>query len=150
MSVTYQRELFSSVIDEAMPLLVLNWDEIETHKHIPLDVDVETYCKLQDADLLRIFTVRKDEILIGYACFVVATSMHHRGSKQARQDVVFVLPEYRRANIGIGLIKFCDEQLQAEGVQMVYQFVKRTRDFSAVLAHLGYEQIETVHAKRLN
>jgi hypothetical protein len=69
---------------------------------------------------------------------------------QATQDILFVLPEYRKGRVGIGLIKYCDQQLGAEDVQVVYQHVKLAHNFGPVLERMGYEAVDIIYAKRLN
>ena len=67
------------------------------------------------------------------------------------QDILFLLPEFRGSTVGFRLVKFCDEQLRAEGVQVVYQHVKNAHPMlGAVLSRVGYEPVETIYAKRLD
>ncbi len=52
--------------------------------------------------------------------------------------------------LGARFIQWCDEQLTAEAVQVVYQHVKLAYDFGSLLTRLGYEPIETVWGRRLD
>lgn len=150
MAVVYQREAFVDVFDELGPLLESHYLEIAHYQDIPLDVDVEAYAAVDRVGFLRIFTARDDGAIIGYCAFVVKNSLHYRGSKQASQDVLYLDPDYRGLEHGSGLIEFCDEQLRAEGVQVVYQHVKHKHDFGPLLKYLGYEPIETIYGRRLD
>lgn len=146
-----QRETFLDVFDEAVPLLQAHWREIATFQDIPLDVDVARYTMLEAAGALRIFTVRVDGRLVGYACFIVGANMHYRGSLQAVQDVLYVERTARGAMHGLRLLRHCDEALRAEGVQVVVQHVKNAHPALGRLAmHQGYEPVETLYVKRLD
>lgn len=117
---------------------------------IPLAPNVAGYCAAEDAGLLRCFTAYEGGVLIGYRVLFVARNPHYE-STQASADVLFVRPEYRDRGRALELIRFSDCELAAEGVDVVYQNVPRARDFGPVLRRfLGYEAVETVHAKRLN
>jgi hypothetical protein len=145
---SYQREPLEPVMWEAKPLLERHWAEVAHFKDIALEPDVELYRKLEESGALRVYTMRKDGELTGYAVFMVKTNLHYRQSLQAQQDILYVDPGERLA--GAFFIMYCDEQLRAEGVQAVYHHVKMAIDFGPLLARLGYTPIETIWCKRLD
>lgn len=153
-SVVMQREAFADVIDEALPLLQRHWREVSHYIDIPLDIDRLGYTRLDAAGLLRIYTVRAGlgGKLIGYAAYVVGKNGHYQGSGlQAKQDVIYVEPDVRGAFVGSKLVKFADEMLRAEGVQVVYQHVKLAhRALGRILERAGYEKIEMIYGRRLD
>jgi hypothetical protein len=148
MKATFKRERAHDLWAEITPLLEMHWIEIAHYLDIPLAPDVEGYCRAEDAGLLRCYTARIDSKLVGYAVFWVKHNMHYMGSVQALQDVLFLLPEHREGRTGLALIAYCDEELAAEGVQVIYQHVKKAHDFGAILLRRGYELVETVYGKR--
>lgn len=150
MATTFQREKFDQCIAEAMPLLVEHYDEIAHYPDIELDPAMEEYRALEAIGNLRIFTARQDGNLIGYAVFFVRRNLHYRKSVQASQDILFVRKVNRAATIGWRLIEFCDEQLKSEGVQAVYQHVKRAHNFGPLLEKMGYELVDLIYARRLD
>lgn len=145
--ITFARESMSQVMGEIRPLLEAHWQEIAQFPDIPLDPDYEQYARAEAAGQLRIYSARA-ESLVGYAIYIVGPAWHYRQSLQARQDILFLLPEYRRGRTGLKLIQYTEEQLQAEGVQVVYQQFKAWLDFSPLLKrHL---LTGSVYARRLN
>jgi hypothetical protein len=46
-------------------------------------------------------------------------------------------------------IKWVDEQLKAEGVQVVYAHVKSAFNFGSMLRRLGYQDHDVTYARRL-
>ena len=143
----YAREQISDVLGEIKPLLEEHWKEIAHYQDIPLDPHWPGYYAAEDAGKLRIFTVREDGKLVGYAVFFVG-NLHYKSTKIATQDILFVLPEHRGLT-GARLIRYCDEYLQAEGAQAVFHHVKRAHNFGPLLERMGYEAIDVVYGKRL-
>lgn len=150
MEIAFARENLGAVWDEVQPLLQAHWREIAHYQDIPLDVDVQTYAQIEAAGVLRIFTVRVDGRLAGYNCFMVKAHPHYRCSLQANQDVLFLAPDFRGAGVGIRFIDWCDGELAAEGVQVVYQHVKAAHNFGPLLERLGYELMDLIYARRLD
>jgi GNAT superfamily N-acetyltransferase len=144
---TFQRESFADVIDEIKPLLEKHWQEIAHFKDIPLAPNWAGYEAAEKAGSLRIYTARKDE-LIGYGVFFIG-NMHYATTKIATQDILFLLPEHRQGGVGYRLIRFCDEQLNAEGAQAVYHHVKHeVCDFGPLLKRMGYVAVDTIYGRR--
>lgn len=150
MTVIFKRERAHDVFEEMIPLLEAHFHEIAHFKDIPFNPDRELYEAMEEQGCLRVFTARNDGVLIGYAVYVVRHNGHYKSSLQAVQDVLFLLPEYRKARLGAELISVCDNVLRAEGVQVVYQHVKLAHNFGPLLEKLGYEVIEHIYGKRLD
>jgi GNAT superfamily N-acetyltransferase len=147
--VEFKREACTvALVQELMPLLELHYSEVAHYKDIPLDPDVRGYVGLENMGILRVYVARSDEgIVLGYAVYMVSPNLHYQMSVQAKQDLLFIHPEHR--GFGLGFIGWCDEQLKAEGVDVVYQHVKLALDFGKMLGRLGYEAVETIYGRRL-
>ena len=149
-STTYQRENFTlELFNEALPLLKKHFDEISAFKDIPLDPDLEGYLKTDEAGMMRCFTMRTaDNLLIGYAVFFVRFNPHYKNSLQAVQDIIYVHPAYRGK--GGKFILWCDDQLRAEGIQVVYHHIKAAHNFGPMLERIGYKLVDLIYARRLD
>ena len=145
--ITFMRELVENVIEEIKPLLELHWREIAHYQDIELDPDWEFY---ENAKTVRVYTCRDEGKLIGYGVFFIAPNKHYKQSIQAAQDILFLHPDYRGGRIGYRLIRFCDNQLKAEGAQAVYHHVKTAHNWGNLLTHMGYELVDLIYAKRLD
>lgn len=139
-----------ALIDEAMPLLEAHWREIAHYLDIPLQVDRAAYVQMAHGGHLRAYMFRDDGALRGYAVYMVRQNIHYMGSKQAVQDILYLAPDLRGQALGAAFINWCDEQLAAEGVQVVHHHVKLAHDFGPTLAQLGYEAVETIWSRRLD
>lgn len=152
MSANFARENFADMIDEAWPILERQWRELNMNPDIPLALDRDRYRANDESGLLRIYTARVDERLVGYVCFVVSTiARYSKSAPQALQDVIYVEPSARGAGIGRELIDYADYELRAEGVQVVYHHVKVAHPaLRNLLESRGYDVHEWVLSKRLD
>jgi len=148
---TLQRERAQELWAEIMPLLIEHKEEIAHYPDIELAPDVDQYNLVEEAGVLRCYTARMQSALAGYAIFFVKHNMHYRKSLQAVQDVLFVQTTHRHGRIGLALIRYSEEQLRAEGVQVVYHHLKESTPQTIALFHkLGYEPIDRIVGKRLD
>lgn len=137
-----------ALFDEVMPLLQMHYEEIAHFKDIKLNPDFSKYQALANAGTLRVFTARKDGELVGYAVFFIVPNIHYRDSVQANQDILFINKKHR--GFGRQFIKWCDEQLKSQGVEVVYHHIKAAHNFGALLEAMGYELVDLIFAKRLS
>jgi GNAT superfamily N-acetyltransferase len=146
-----QQEQVSEIWGELIPLLEQHWREIAHYQDIALDVDREAYETLEHIGCIRCWTARAAGALVGYVVFFVRPNMHYRASKQALQDVLFLLPEYRRGRAGVTLIRVAETRLRDEGVQVVYHHAKKRHPrVGELLGRLGYDLVDEIWAKRLD
>jgi len=144
----YQRETVRDTYEEAKPLLVEHYLEIAHYQDIPLEPDYASYASLEDAGITRVYTARNEGELIGYAVFFVRKNIHYSSSLQAIQDIIYIHPKYRGQ--GGRFIVWCDAQLKAEGVQVVYHHVKASHNWGPLLERIGYQLIDHIYGRRLD
>lgn len=149
---TFQRERPFELLDEARPLFEAHYKEIAHYQDIPLAIDEEVYCKMEERNLLRVFTARDCGELVGYCVFKVGPNPRYKTSIQAVQDILYVEKSRRGALIGKRLLNFCYDRLKAEGCQVVYQHCK-AKDQETVgkfFELTGHELIDLVYGRRLD
>jgi len=144
----YATEKLKDIIEELKPLFVKHWQEIAHYKDIELNPDYDKYQMMEEKGLLKIFTLRDNSDLIGYAVFVITFHPHYKQSLQAIEDIIFIDPA--RRGVGKAFIKWCDEQLKVLDVQEVVHHIKFAHDWSLVLVEMGYEKTEMRLSKRLD
>lgn len=143
-------EKVADITKEVIPLLFAHWKEIAHYDDIKLEPDWESYRALNEAGILKVFTVRTTNarVLIGYSVFFVKNNLHYKSSKQAVQDILFIHKDYR--GTGRHFIRWCDQQLKADGIQVVYHHVKKAHNFGPLLERMDYELVDLIYAKRLD
>lgn len=135
-------------LEEVEPILHEHYKEIAHFQDIPLDPDYDQYIQLEDAGVTRFYVARdKDNYMIGYALFFVRHNIHYKTSLQAMQDIIYIRKQSR--GIGGRFIAWCDEQLRAEGVNVVYHHVKNEHNFGPLLEKLDYKLIDHIYGRRL-
>jgi len=144
-------EYSDALASEALPLLREHHNEVTAFPDIRLEPDYEQYKLFGASGMLRCYTARDNGALVGYNFFFVRSAPHYKGSIQAVQDILFLTPTTRKGFTGARFLKWCDDQLKAEGVQVVYQNVTlQGKDFGLVLERMGYKPLEILYAKRLD
>jgi len=145
----FARENFSAeLVAEIRPLLESHDQEIPQF-HMPLDPDFILYKAMDAGGVLRIFTLRFDTVLRGYQIFFVHSHPHRKTSKEATQDILYVVPGYRKGLAAIKFMKWCDEELAKEGVKMIHHPIDARHDFGLIFKRMGYELADLTYSRRL-
>jgi hypothetical protein len=148
--VTYQVETYEQVVPDIQELIKLHYEEIALNKQaIPLDPDWNRYKMLSDNNMLCIITARDDSRLIGYSIFFINQHMHYNSTKVASNDVLYLLPEYRKGMAGIKLLKVSEQELKKINVTKVVWHIKFHKDFRNILYRMGYNDEDAIVGKLL-
>ena len=145
----FAREEYSlQLVSDMMPLWKSHYAETHDEMYGPLNPDLGFYEKAQG--IMRIFTVRDDAgSLHGYQVFFVMNDPHSMGIVQAVQDILYLCKDSRKGLAGYKFIKWCSEQLEAEGVDLIQQRISARHDFGPVLQRMGFELEDLTYTKRL-
>lgn len=147
--VSYTVESAESVIQEGFNLIKEHWEEIAFYKEeVPLAPDYDKYRQLEESGQLFVVTARDDnDSLVGYSVYIIQQGLHYVSTKFAINDLVFISKEHRKGTAGIRLIKYAEQQLKKEGVEVIVMRVKDNKDFSKMLSFLGYDEMERTFSK---
>ena len=145
MALTFHTERFDDVIEELLPLLRKHYEEVAWNKsRIPLDPDYERYRQIESSGSLRIYVVREDGAIIGYAVFLVSRHLHYN-IKLAVNDIVYVDPTRRGVMVGQKLLRdFAESELKREGVQVISLHIKLNHDWSKLAELWGYAKVDMI------
>ena len=141
-------ECFTNVKEDIKPLLDLHWAETEPNQDtIKLDPDWAEYFRLSEAGVLKIFTARDNERLVGYCVVMVSQSIHHKDHIFAGTDVVYIHPEFRKSSTGLDLIKFAENYCEENGASIMTLNMKTSHPFDSLMLNMGFDLIERVYHK---
>lgn len=146
----YQREEWRNALPELRKLFHRLWDDVAVDKdRFTAQCDEDKYEKLDEQRILHLVTARSDKgKLAGYfLCFVTPNAHYEGAGEMAFTDMYYVLPQYRRANIGIRLFSFMEETLKERGVVKFYTSHKLHRDRSLMMKILGFKATDIVYSK---
>ena len=135
---------------EIMPLLHAHRDEVGFFKEEKISPYWELYDSLQREGVLRFFTARENDILVGYALFYIMRDPHFKNSTKAIQDLTYLSPKHRNGLNGYNFIKWVIAQMKRENIHSVYLHVTPSLDYSKILKRLGLENMGNVYGMRLN
>lgn len=144
----YQLEKLEDIYDEILPILKEHYLEIAHYKDIKFEPNISEYYRLEDIGIIKIYTVREESELIGYAVFIIKSHLHYKSSLTAGQDILYIKKEKR--GFGRDFINWCDGELKKLGVQVVYQHVKANHDFGSMLETLDYKLVDKLYGRRLD
>lgn len=144
---SFRRESVAECWDESIALMVGNHAETGFMRPEDFKPDRSRYQAMFDLGILSLFTVRIFGALIGYALFVVSIHLHYSDTIWALQDVLYVKPEHR-GRTAIRFIRWQDDELAADGVDLCYRHVSERNDYSRTLLRMGYELGERGYIKR--
>lgn len=114
--------------------------------------DFATYAEMCKRGVLQITTVRdmlEGFALVGYCVDIVSPSLHYSKDLFAVNDVVYLLPNYRKAAVGYELIRTAREALKARGVSVHLLHMKEEHKFDKTAERLGYGLLDLVYCNML-
>ncbi|NVN11628.1 GNAT family N-acetyltransferase [Nguyenibacter vanlangensis] len=151
----YGVEAWSAVLLEMRSLWEAHFREVALEQErVPLDPDLETYARLEQAGALHVLTMREGRVLAGYLVALVWPHLHHRGTSHAFFDLYYVRPAYRRWTAGIRLFREAERTLAARGVRRMIAGTKihvaptgRSLDVGPIFRRLGWVEMERQFGK---
>lgn len=147
-NVQFNEESYALIKNDARVLFQKHYDEVVKHKDIPLQVHDEAYLQLDKHNNYKVYTARKDGVLIGYNNYFISINLHYDDCMQAVQDVIFIDKEHR--GFGKEFVKYSEAQLKTHGVKLIHSFLKIESKASNLYLDLDYKLSEFVFTKRLD
>jgi len=148
--IKYQEEQIEDILEEMKPMLVKHWEELANYKDIrPLDVDWDNYIDLNRLLYIRVFTVRDNNKLIGYASFYISNNLHYKSWRHAANDVYYLDQAYRKNGLGIKMFEEVETWLKDMGVKSVVVMDKVDHSHQKFFNNMGYKLIEQNYEKVL-
>ena len=133
------------------PLLPAHYEELAKFKDLnSLEPVYAAYCDAKSTDSLLVLLAYDAEELVGYAVTFRTTSAHYSTARVARNDVIYVRPEYRKGMTGYRLIKLTRERAKARwNTQQLIWHTKPGTSMDLLMPRLGCEKLDHLWAERL-
>lgn len=148
--ITAQVEAFSSVIQEALPLLDKHYQSLSNHKgHFPLSPQFSVYREREARGELCTVTLRRDGKLIGYWNCIVSPGLHYSTCLTSVMDIWFIDPDHMAGKAPIILIKAVEREMERRGVKLWFAGEKLHKPCGPLFEKLGFEKVEVTYAKWL-
>ena len=144
----YQQEFLPTVEKDIRPLIQKHWEDIALNKDkIKLNPDWDAYYVLEQAGVLKIFTAREGDLLVGYFVVIIQYNMHYKDHLFASNDIIFLHPDYRKGRTGIKLIQFAEKCLKEDGVSVLSINTKVHKPFDNLMQFLKFSLVERIYSK---
>lgn len=141
-------EDYYDVIAEITPLAYAHHEEVDLYQgKVLMDPDFDTYGMLQDSGVLKIFTLRNDNELIGYNIFYVQNHPHYKGTLWAGNDLVYIDPAFRNTGTTPSFFNYCEESLRDMGAGVISYTMKVDKAFHSLMLLLEMDHAEQVYTK---
>lgn len=146
----YALECLPSVKKDILPLIEEHWELVALNKgSIKLNPDWEQYAALDSSGILKIFTARDNNKLVGYFILLVNNSLHYKDHVFAVCDIIFVTPEARKGATGYKLLKYAENWCVDNNVSLLNINTKVHMPFDSLLEKTGFKLIERLYSKYL-
>jgi len=145
--ITYQEERFVDFIEDWKEIIPEHYEELSVTKQYDVEPDWAKYHSLAEAGVLKVFTCRKEQELIGYIVFFVSPHMHYMSCLTAFEDVYYLRKQYRKGRTGIKLFQKAEQYLKELGVNRILYSTKLHLDNSKLFEYLGYTFFEKLYSK---
>lgn len=139
-------EFSPALLEEMRPLWRLHHDEIEDTQ-MPYDPDLAGYQRMAEAGCLRIFSARLGREMVGYQVFVIVKDPHRQHLVSASQDILYLMPDYRKGMVAVHFLEWCDQQLIRGGVTKILRQMHYTKDLSRLFERMGYKLSDLTYAR---
>lgn len=144
---TIRWETLSDLIADGLEdLAVAHWQEAESDRSTPLDLDFERARAFERSGALKIAAMRRDGVLVGYAECMIVGGLFYKSTRHCYVQAIYIEPIFR--GLAAQLIHWIECRVGEGGPTKQYIAAKTNRqgDF---YQWLGYTFEEAMFAKRV-
>lgn len=147
MTLAIRREpLTPALIEELAPLAAAACGAVHG---LPADFDLAAYLELAALGRYALWVVRDanrgwDVAVPVGLCGMILSRHQHLGLPAASQDVLYLLPAYRRGALGLAFLRQVNRELLESGFAFVYRHAPSGSGLSALYARAGGRLTESV------
>lgn len=109
--------------------------------------DWQRWYQLSELDILKVFTARKNNKLVGYVFIFVSQSLHYMDHYYAYVDGIYVRKQNRASGTGYYLLKYAEDYVANMGASVIGINTRVDAPFDKLLERLGYSLQERSYAK---
>jgi GNAT superfamily N-acetyltransferase len=129
------REMYTTTVASTdIPEYAFNWSK---------------YRNAQHSNIVMLTTARYEEMLVGFALYLVVEHPHHVGTKIGECDAIAINVGLRKNGIGKQLIDFSLDMLRMAGAKFVTHRYRLCYGVEPIFPKLGFRLIEHVYMKDL-
>lgn len=149
MNLTFHKESLKDCLEEIKPIWFSHWQETEGYRDgLGFNPDYNLYLEYERIGYFHLFTARHNGKLVGDCGMYVRTSMHSQ-TKDAREDTIYLQPDYRKGGNGSKFLDFVENHLTHEmGVREITLDIKLSNvRVGKLMERRGYRQRSIQYSK---
>jgi GNAT superfamily N-acetyltransferase len=152
--ITIQREAWAACVQEILPL----WrgahaeETVDRTKDAQLQVNpnLDSVQMLANENMVVLFTIRDEDILIGYAVVIVAPDFSCSHLLICNVMLHYLMPKYRGQGYGEKLFTFIETYAHCINADGVMAGNKAHLPHGGMFEHIGYHAYGTTYVKWIN
>lgn len=153
---SFNIEKFSEkLLKEMLPIVEESKKEVYLTKNVKkigenVDIDTNLFLFLEEQGNLIVFTLRKNDKLIGYYILFKHNHRHAKNVIVANCENIHILKQYRNGNLSKDFISNCEKELKRMNVNLI-QFGINTnmKAMNRFLKMNGFKEDEIIYIKEL-
>ena len=149
MTITFQEERFVDAWPEFEILAREHWAEtmapVTDDEFTP---DTKRYAQFNDIGFYRLYTVRKNGVLMGNLGIYITDSMHTR-KIVAQEDSWYMRPEIRTGRTSMRFVQYVEQELIKHGVTSVNTTTPPKAKSRRLLEYMAYSHTANCYHKEL-
>jgi uncharacterized protein (DUF1697 family) len=126
-------------------LLRTNYEESHYAHLGEYGADVDFFIKAEELDMLKFYTLRVEEELLGYAVFLFVNHPHIKDTIVAKQETLYVKEDVR--GHGHKFYDYVEGELKKSGAKGLITSMQAGKDHTKYFESKGFEFLERVYLK---
>jgi len=145
--ITYQEESYKAMFtSEFRALTEEHWQEVGgfNKEKVKLSVNWDMYKALGKAGNLILYIIKYTDKVIGYCLFIKALHPHYRNTLIAENDILYLIPSFRKGYTGYKFLKYCVEDLKKK-VDIILLSMKVKHSYEVIAKRLGFTLMDCLY-----
>lgn len=114
-----------------------------------LEIDIELYQKLIDANCANIFVLKDNKNFVGYVSVSISPAVLFKGEVDAIIDHFYIVDKSRGKGYSNKVLKEIEMQLKEDGVTHISLALPSLNDYDSFARKMGYTKQSSIHTKSL-
>lgn len=150
----YEEEYTYKLANKLLELNKLAAKEVYSNKEDTflldnLDIDIQCFIDLYKSGFFKVFTIRKDNEIVGYICCTIIEHIQSKKNKICSVDSIFIKKEHRNFKLFNDFLFFFEEEMKSHKVKMIRFGVNGKNKTDLIFKRKGYKEDEIILTKIL-
>lgn len=141
-------EAISKVAEEIASLSIHNYEETGIDPNIGYHPNWDQYLEYELTDNVRVITARYNNVLVGYAIYLIGPFKHNKEVMYADLDTIYINEVFRSPFLAIKMLKAGEEAVK-DKAQYIMATSTNRKPIDKLLGYMKYKPVETIFWKKI-